>query len=222
MRRWESKKVSREEASGPSLGRVVERSWNRVLPFASSPRVYWPHARDAKRTGKLLRLSAWSAGPRRCTAGLFSVVAPRQGGARRAQEGCPTRDQAKKGPRISRMRETPHRAPGGGAKSLVREGAIVAAILSRSFLPVPTASSVVISTEWKRLRVEAQAGPARFCVRLRGLRALSVEPPGRKGTQSSGITRQAITAATPPARQRQARCPGFRRGVNPSCGALLD
>jgi len=32
-----------------------------------------------------------------------------------------------------------------------------------------------------------QPGSANFCVLLRGLRAPSVKPPGRKGTQSSGI-----------------------------------
>jgi|GEM_PF-5444735 len=43
-----------------------------------------------------------------------------------------------------------------------------AAILSDSFL---SASSAVISTAWKRLRVEAQPRSAQFCVLLRGLRA---------------------------------------------------
>jgi hypothetical protein len=45
----------------------------------------------------------------------------------------------------------------------------------------------------KRLRVEAHAAPFRFCVCLRGLRAPSVEPPRRKGTQSCGISSQPIS-----------------------------
>jgi|GEM_PF-6938592 len=84
----------------------------------------------------------------------------------------------------------PRRAPGGGAKSPVPDSAMLAAILSDSFPSALSASSVIISTPWKRLRVEARPGPARFCVRLRGLRAPSVEPPKRKGTQSPGSARQ--------------------------------
>jgi hypothetical protein len=87
----------------------------------------------------VLRPSAWSASLRSLPRSLKAEVwraEPRRRG--------PTRDRAKKGPRISRisrMGETPPRARDGGAKSLVRDSTIPAAVLSGSFLSVPSASS---------------------------------------------------------------------------------
>jgi hypothetical protein len=92
--------------------------------------------------------------------------------------------------RISRMRCRPDGLWRDRPHSPVPDTTILAAIFSGCFLSVPSAPSAVRSTAWKRLRVETQPGPARFCVRLRGLRAPSVEPPGRKNAQSSGIARQ--------------------------------
>ena len=88
-------------------------------------------------------------------------------------------------------------------------------IFSRSLLSATSATSAVISTTRKGLRVEAQPGPGRFCVRLRGLRAPSVEPPRCKETQSSGIGRQALSASTPPLQPflRVSWSAGLARGV---------
>ena len=52
------------------------------------------------------------------------------------------------------------------AKSLGRDSAIPAAILSSSFLSATSATSAVMSTAWKRLRVEARSlgPPTSACV----------------------------------------------------------
>jgi len=58
------------------------------------------------------------------------------------------------------MGETPHRAPGGGAKSLVRDSATPGAIPSGSFLSVSSAPSAVRSTPSGRRRLVAVTRPS--------------------------------------------------------------
>jgi len=112
-----------------------------------------------------------------------------RGGAR-SQGGGDRRERSQDRPRISRisrMREAPCRTPGGGAKLLVRDSAILAAILSRSFPPVSFSPSVVISTAWNGCglrRMPHPSGSASVCVVCGPPRSNRRDAKGRRAAAS--------------------------------------